>query len=132
VTAVDRATRYITRWAVVGERTWEGLQGVVEGAVPAQQYYSDAFPTSETLVSYPGRYAVAPGKSQTYSVEADTAAFRPSLARLCRTSRGVSRTIAALRRAVQLFVHAWTSRQLHKRAFPRYAGHVMDFVGPPW
>jgi IS1 family transposase len=131
VTAVDRATRCITNWAVVWARTWEVLQGVVEGAASAQHYSSDTFPTYETLVYYPGRHTVAPGKSQTYSVEADNAELRHYLARLGRKSRCFSRTIEALRRAVKLFVHAWNSRQLHKRAFPRYACHVMDFVGPP-
>jgi insertion element IS1 protein InsB len=128
VTEVDRTTRCITSWAVVWERTWEVLQGVVEGAAPAQQYYSDAFPTYETLVYYPGQHAVAPGKSQTYSVEADNAELRHYLARLGRRSRCFSRSLAALRRAVKLFVHAWNCRQLHKRAFPRYACHVSEFV----
>ena len=130
MTQVDRATRCITSWAVVWERTTEALQDVIEGAHPAAQYYSDALATYETLVYYPGRHAVAPGKSQTYSVEAANAAVRPYLARLGRKSRCFSRSIDALRRAVKLFVHAWNRRQLHKRAFPRYACHVMDFVCP--
>ncbi len=37
VTEVDRATRYITSGAVVWERSWDALQGVVEGADPTQQ-----------------------------------------------------------------------------------------------
>jgi len=121
----------VTGWAVVRERTWEGLQEVVEAADPAPQYYSDAFPTYGTLVYYPGTHAVAPGKSQTYSVEADNAELRHYLARLGRRSRCFSRSLDALRRAVKLFVHAWNRRQLHKRAFPRYACHVRDFVGTP-
>jgi len=84
----------------------------------------------ETLVYYPGRHEVAPGKSQTYSVEADNAELRHYLARLARKSRCFSRSIEALRQAVKLFVHAWNRRQLHKRAFPRYPCHVRDFVGP--
>jgi IS1 family transposase len=130
VTEVDRATRCITSWAGVWERTTEVLQGVVEGTAPATQYYSDAFPTYETLVYYPGRHTVAPGKSQTYSVEADNAELRHDLARLGRRSRCFSRSIEALRRAVKLFVHACNGRHLHKRAFPRYACHVSDFVCP--
>jgi IS1 family transposase len=128
VTEVDRATRCIVSWAVLWERTWDALQETIERAAPAQQYYSDAFPTYETLVYYPGTHAVAPGKSQTYSVEADNAELRHYLARLGRRSRCFSRSIDALRRAVKLFVHAWNRRQLHKRAFPRYASHVRDFV----
>jgi IS1 family transposase len=128
VTAVDRATRCIVSWAVVWERTWEALQQSSERAVPAQQSYSDAFPPSETLVYDPGHHAVAPGKSQTYSVEAAKAELRHYLARLGRRSRCFSRSLDALRRAVKLFVPAWNRRQLHKRAFPRYASHVRDFV----
>jgi insertion element IS1 protein InsB len=128
VSAVDRATRCIVRWAVVWERTGAALQETIERAIPAQQSYSAAFPTYETLVYYPGRHAVAPGKSQRYSVEADNAEVRHYLARLGRRSRCFSRSIEALRRAVKLFVHAWNRRHLHKRAFPRYACHVSDFV----
>ena len=128
MTAVDRATRCIVSYDVVWERTWDALQETIERAVPAQQYYSDAFPTYETLVYYPGTHAVAPGKSQTYSVEAANAELRHYLARLGRRSRCFSRSIDALRRAVKLFVHAWNRRQLHKRAFPRYASHVSAFV----
>jgi IS1 family transposase len=102
----------------------------VERSPQAAQYYSDDFSTYRTLVYYPGQHAVAPGKSQTYSVEADNAELRHYLARLGRKSRCFSRSIEALRRAVKLFVHAWNRRQLHKRAFPRYACHVRDFACP--
>ena len=129
MTEVDRATRCITSYAVVWERTWDALQETIERAAPAQQYYSDALPTYETLVYWPGRHAVAPGKSQTYSVEADNAELRHYLARLGRRSRCFSRSLVALRQAVKLFVHAWNRRQLHRRAFPRYSCHVRNFVG---
>jgi IS1 family transposase len=128
--AVDRATRCIPRWAVVRSRTTEALQDVVDGADPAVQSYADALATYETLVHYPGRHAVAPGKSQTDSVEADNAEVRHYLVRLRRKSRCFSRSLGALRRAVKLFVHAWNRRHLHKRAFPCSACHVMDFVRP--
>ena len=118
-------------WDVCWERTVEGMQDLVERSPQAVQFYSDAFSTYERLVYYPGHHAVAPGKSQTYSVEADNAELRHYLARLRRRSRCFSRSLEALRRAVTLFVHAWNRRQLHKRAFPRYACHVRDFVGPP-
>lgn len=131
MTEVDRATRCITSWAVVWERTWEAMQGGRAGVPPAAQYYSDGFATYQTLVYYPGRHAVAPGKSQTYSVEADNAELRHYLARLGRKSRCFSRSIDALRRAVKIFVYAWNRRQLQRRAFPRYTVHLMNFVEPP-
>jgi insertion element IS1 protein InsB len=115
---------------VLWERTTEPLQELVARSPQAAQYYSDDFSTSHTLVSYPGHHAVALGKSQTYAVEADNAELRHYLARLGRKSRCFSRSIDALRRAVKLFVHAWNRRQLHRRAFPRYACHVMDCVCP--
>ncbi len=106
------------------------MQDLVERSPQANQYYADAFPTYERVVYYPGHHAVAPGKSQTSRVEADNAAVRHDRARLRRKSRCFSRSIDALRRAVTLFVHAWNRRQLHRRAYPAYACHVMDFVCP--
>jgi IS1 family transposase len=129
VTAVDRDTRCIIGWDVVWERDVEAMQEMIERATPATQYYSDAFPTYARLVYYPGHHAVAPGKSQTYSVEADNAELRHYLARLARRSRCFSRSLAALRRAVTLFVHAWNRRQLHTHRYPAYACHLIDFVG---
>jgi insertion element IS1 protein InsB len=130
VTEVDRATRCILSWDVLWERSTEQLQEIIERSPPAAQYYTDDFAPYHRLVYYPGRHAVAPGKSQTYSVEADNAELRHYLARLARKSRCFSRSLEALRRAVKLFVHAWNRRQLHKCAFPRYACHLMDFVCP--
>ena len=49
-------------------------------------------PPYETLVYWPGTHAVAPGKSQTHSVEADNAELRHYLARLSRKSRCFSRS----------------------------------------
>jgi hypothetical protein len=45
VTEVDRATRCIVSYDVVGARTWDAWQETIERAVAAQQYYSAAFPT---------------------------------------------------------------------------------------
>ena len=69
-------------------------------------------------------------KSQTYSVEADSAEWRHYLARLARKSRCFSRCIQALRRALKLFVYAWNQRPIYKRLFPTYPAHVRDFVYP--
>ena len=126
----DRATRCLRGWDVLWARTTEPLQELVQRRPQAAQYYSDDFSTYHTLVYYPGRHAVASGKSQTYSVEADNAELRHYLARLGRRSRCFSRSLVALHRAVKLFVHAWNRRQLHKRTFPRYVAHVFDFVCP--
>ena len=76
----------------------------------------------------PRHHAVAPGKSQTFSVEGDNAELRHYLARLGRRSRCFSRCLWALARAVALFVYAWNRRQTFKREFPKLPAHVCDFV----
>jgi hypothetical protein len=49
------------------------------------------------------------------------------------STSGASRdAFDALRRAVKPFVYAWNRRQLHRRTYPPYACHVMDFVCPPF
>ena len=128
MTCVDRATRCILGWRVLWERDADALQSVVDDAPPARRYFSDGFNVYPALVYAPGRHAVAPGKSQTYSVEGDNAELRHYLARLGRRSRCFSRCLWALARAVALFVYAWNRRQRRKRQFPKLPAHVCDFV----
>lgn len=127
LTCVDRATRCISGFGVVWNREWEALQKVVDDAPPAHRYFSDGFSTYAQLM-YPGAHAVAPGKSQTFSVEGDNAELRHYLVRLARKSRCFSRCLWALKRAVALFVHACSRRHQFKRAFPKMPAHVCDFV----
>ena len=131
MTCVDHATRCIVGFGVVWNRDWEVMQQVVDAAPPARRYFSDGFnvyPTLLTLLYAPGRHAVAPGKSGTFSVEGDNAELRHYLARLARKSRCFSRCLWALTRAVALFIYAWNRRQRFKRAFPKLPAHVCDFV----
>ena len=51
------------------------MQQVVDDAPPAHRYFSDGFATYAQLL-YPGEHTVAPGKSQTFSVEGDNAQLR--------------------------------------------------------
>ena len=114
-------------FGVVWNRDWEAMQQVVDDAPPAYRYFSDGFPTYAQLL-YSGEHAVAPGKSQTFSVEGDNAELRHYLARLARRSRYFSRCLWALTRAVALFVYAWNRRQRTKGAFPKMPFEVCDFV----
>ena len=106
------------------------LQALVDRAPQAVQYYSDQPGAYTDLVYYPGKHQAMPNKSQTYSVEADNAELRHSLARLARRSRCFTRAIQALRDAVKLFVYAWNRRQPFRRAHPSYPAHISDFVHP--
>lgn len=78
------------------------------------------------------QYAIASGKSQTYSVEGVNADLRHYLARLGRRSRCFSRSVAALGRALSLFAYCYNARQLHKqcypneRRYPKLTAHLID------
>jgi len=130
VTNVDRATRCSVGWNVVTERTTDVLQALLDGSPPAKHYFSDQFPTDDTLIYYPADHRSLPNKSQTYAVEADNAELRHFLARLARKSRCFSGSLRALWLAIKLFVFAWNSRQLYKQAFPHLPAHLRDFVAP--
>ena len=68
--------------------------------------FSDGFNGCPGLIYALDAQAVAPGKSQTFSVESDNAELRYYLARLGRRSRCFSRCLWALARAAALFVYA--------------------------
>jgi len=139
-------------FGVVWNRDWEAMPQVVDDAPPAHRYFSAGFPTYAQLM-YSGEHAIAPGKSETFSVEGDNAelrhyldcgiiwtaalsGLRHYLARLGRRSRCFSRCLWALTRAVALFVYAWNRRHVYawnrrqwaKRAFPKLPAEVCDFV----
>lgn len=130
MTFVDRATRCILSWAVAFQADEDLVQDALDHVPSARWYYSDAAPVYEGLMYYPGIHLPQAGKSQTYSVEGDNAELRHYLARLGRKSRCFSRSIAALRDALRLFVYCWNRRQLYKVAFPHYPAHLFEFASP--
>src|SRR5690349_17538943 len=103
MTFVDRTTHCILNWAVDWHVTDENLQDILDGTVTARWYYSDLLAAYQELAYDFGIHFPMKNKSQTYSVEADNAELRHYLARLGRRSRCFSRSIEALRCAVQLF-----------------------------
>jgi IS1 family transposase len=127
MTTVDRATRCITAWAVVWERSEAVLQHLLDSAPYATTCYTDGFTLYQAGI-YAGTHHPMTDKSQTYSVEGDNAELRHYLARLARASRCFSRSIHTLRNAVELFVYAWNRRQLAKRRFPAYPALLSSFV----
>ena len=128
ITIVDRHTRCYLGFQVVRQRTQEAIQEMVDAAPKAKRYYSDAFEAYERLWYHGGAYEVSPGKSDTYSVEADNAELRHYLARLARRSRCFSRCPQALEAALKLFMYAFNQRQLYKQRFPDYPAHVFQFI----
>ena len=101
---------------------------MVDQAVKAKRYHSDAFDAYDRLWYHYGQYEVSQGKTDTYSVEGDNAELRHYLARLARRSRCFSLCIHALEWAVRLFIYYFNRRQLYKQLFPDYPAHVFQFI----
>ena len=127
---MDRQTRCILGWKVVWERTAEVIQQIVDEAPKAKMYFSDGWEAYASLWYHFGRYEVSQGKTDTYSVEAVNAELRHYLARLARSSRCFSRCPYALEYALRLFVFCFNSRQLHRRTYPAFSTHLIDFINP--
>lgn len=101
---------------------------MVDEAVKAKHYYSDAFDAYDRLWYHYGHYEVSDGKTDTYSVEGDNSELRHYLARLARRSRCFSRCVEALEWAIQLFIYCFNRRQLVKQRFPNYPAHVFQSI----
>jgi len=127
---VDCTTRCFLRWDVATNRDQATIQALVDAAPRAAQYYSDAWIAYENVVYSPGQHVSLPNKTQTYSVEANNAELRQYLARLARSSRCFSRSVASLRAALKLFIFAWNRRQLARQQPPLYRYALADFLYP--
>lgn len=107
---------------MVTQRPEGALQAVIDQVPTTKQFYSDGLKVYRTLIynirRLDARHEVAPGKSQTYTVEAVNADLRHYMARLNRRSRCFSRCIAALRRAVWLFVYCYNQKRLWQMRYP--------------
>jgi IS1 family transposase len=114
VTAVERETLCVVSYAVLWHRSFEQMQQVADDAPIADRYFSDGLQVYAQLYWHEGVYQALKDKSQTFSVEGDNAQLRQYLARLARQSRCFSRSIHALRRAVDLFVYYGNQRQRHE------------------
>lgn len=126
LTIVDRTTRCFLGYKIVWERTQAAIQDLVDEAVKAKHYFSDAFDAYERLWYHNGHYEVSEGKTDIYSVEGDNAEVRHYLASLARRSRCFSRCEKALDWAIKLFIYCFNHRQLLKQRFPNYPAHVFQ------
>jgi IS1 family transposase len=120
MTAVERETRCFLGWQAVTERTEASVQQLIDTAPNAVQYCTDGFPVYVGRNYHRGYHLVAPGKSQTYAVEACNAELRHYIKCLARRTRCFAKQLASLVRRIKLFVHCWNQRQLWRRAFPKY------------
>lgn len=115
-------------WRVVYERSETVVQQMIDDVPDAFQYCTDGFNLYVGRDYHRGHHLVAPGKSQTYAVEADNAELRHYIKCLARSTRCFAKCIHSLTRRVKFFVHCWNQRQLFRRAHPAYDRPLFTFA----
>jgi IS1 family transposase len=120
--AVTRRPRQIVGLEVTAARTARQVQGMIDSSPAARTYYSDGF-TMYRDVSYWGKHIVAPGKSQTYTVEGINADLRHYISGLARRKRCFFRSIETLTAVLRVFVNAYNQFGLKKAMFQRLSIH---------
>ena len=106
--AVTREPRQIVGIAVTASRTVEQIQEMVDSSPAAQTYYSDGLLMYRDVL-YWGKHTVAPGKSQTYTVEGVYADLRHYISGLARRKRCFYRSIITLIAVLRVFVYAYNT-----------------------
>jgi insertion element IS1 protein InsB len=128
--SVARESRLIVGADVMEERSWECMQAYADELPLANRYCTDELAVYGELLWPPNpqggnsSYIISYGKDETYTIEGVNADLRTYLGRLKRRSRCFSRCIAALRRAVRLFVWYYNKRQRTYNANPILKGNL--------
>jgi IS1 family transposase len=120
--AVTREPRKIVASKVTVSRTVEQIQEMIDSSPAAETYYSDGYLLYQD-VSYWGKHIIAPGKSQTYTVEGVNADLRHYLSGLARRKRCFYRRIETLIAVLRVFVDAYNRFGAIKAMCQRLAVH---------
>lgn len=120
--AVTRQPRRIVAFKVTASRTTEQIQGMIDSSPAAETYYSDGYWMYRDVL-YWGKHMVAPGKSQTYTVEGVNADLRHYLSGLARRKRCFYRSIETLIAVLRVFVNAYNRFGAMKAICQRLAVH---------
>lgn len=122
VLGVTREPRQVVGFEVATSRTIEQIQGLVDNSPAARMYYSDGFLMYRDI-SYWGKHVVAPGKSQTYTVEGVNADLRHYISGVARRKRCFYRSIDTLIAVVRVFVNAYNRFGAMKAMRQKLATH---------
>lgn len=129
---MSRQTRCVVAWDVVEERPYDTMQPLLDQALErlpqARHFYSDGLDTYRNLVYRQGRrrayQEVAPGKSQTYTVEGTNADLRCYVPPLDRRGRCFPRCHKKLQALLRLFLFCYNRcclfryKHTNRSAFP--------------
>ena len=134
MTAVSRLPRQIVGFDVARDKSSARIQGMVDGAPPAQTYYTDGY-CGYLDVIYPGRHIQnLHDKSDTHTVEGVNADLRHYIPILARRSRCFARKQETLRAVLEVFVEAYNEFGKAKQAYrsKRVSGElpfsILDFL----
>jgi IS1 family transposase len=120
--AVTRDPRKIVGFTVTNTRSIEQMQGLIDSSPAASTYYSDGYFLYNEL-SYWGAHTVAPGKSETYTVEGVNADLRQYIPGLARRKRCFYRSIDTLSAVMRVFVAAYNRFGEYKAKHQALAVH---------
>lgn len=98
------------------------MQGLIDNSPAAEIYYSDGYLLYNELC-YWGVHAVAPGKSQTYTVEGVNADLRRYIPGAARRSRCFYRRIDTFLAVMKIFVSAYNRFGEYKSKHQVLASH---------
>ena len=140
-TIVNRKTRAILAFDVVTERTWDTMQPLVDTVFSlveqVHQFYSDGFSTYNELVYRQekrvarhdvARHDVAPGKTQTYTIQGTNADLRCYGPALDRKGRCFPRHIEKFRAFIKLYVTCYNRCCLYRLKYPKRKANPSDFI----
>lgn len=118
------------------KRTYDTVQPLLDQALErlpqAKQFYSDGLDTYQSLVYRQGRrqarHEVAPGKSQTYTVEGTNADLRCYVPPLDRRGRCFPRCQKKLKALLSLFLFCYNRCCLFRYNHPKRHAFPTDFL----
>ncbi len=101
------------------------MQAFADQLPAAKRYCTDPFATyREVIWPADGSHVLSIQKEETPTIESLNATFRTYLARLARLSRCFSRSVAAFRQTLRLFVYHYNRRQRYINDHPSYHGRL--------
>ena len=120
---VTRNPRQIVGFDIAYDKNENRIQKIVDKAVKAKFYYSDANPSYQN-VSYFGKHYCFRNKSHTFTVEGVNSDIRKYIAALQRKSKCFFRSLATFKAVMSIFVIAYNSFSKFKFDFPQLKSAV--------
>ena len=123
ITLVTRKPRQIVGFDVAYDKSEQRIQRLVDSALKAKYYYSDANPSYQK-VSYSGQHFYFRDKAHTFTVESINSDIRKYIAALQRKSKCFFCSLETFQAIMRVFVYAYNKLGEFKQRFPRLKSAV--------